>query len=111
VLTDDDRLRLLKARDGKRFEDRRAKAIFMLLFDCGIRRAEMAGLGLEDEDFESVPPSIVVLGKGQKRRRVQFSDETAMELIRYLKVRQRHRFGGHSAMFLGLDRESTTRCR
>jgi site-specific recombinase XerD len=102
VLTEDDRDRLIRACDGRTFEDRRDKAIVLLLFDTGVRRSELAGLGVEDVDFSSVPPSILVLGKGAKRRRVPFGNETAMALTRYLRARTQHRQAVHPALLLGL---------
>jgi site-specific recombinase XerD len=102
VLTEEDRDRLIRACEGRRFEDRRDMAIVLLLFDTGVRRAELAGLAVADIDFEAVPPSITVLGKGAKRRTVPFSDQTAVALTRYLRVRRQHRMAEHSALLLGV---------
>jgi len=48
VLTEDQLRRLLRACDGKAFEERRDTAILRLLIDTGMRREECAGLKVED---------------------------------------------------------------
>ena len=65
VLTDDLR-RLLKACEGKGFEDRRDTALVRLLLDTGARRAELVGLGVGDVDFDH--NVALVLGKGRRPR-------------------------------------------
>jgi site-specific recombinase XerD len=52
VVSDADLVRLLKACDGKDFLSRRDAAIIRLLLDTGMRRSELAGLRVEDIDFE-----------------------------------------------------------
>jgi site-specific recombinase XerD len=44
ILTDEELSRLIKACEGKTFEDRRDAAMIRLLLDSGMRRAELAGL-------------------------------------------------------------------
>src|SRR5206468_3359968 len=53
VIADDELTRLLKACEGKTFEDRRDAAILRLLIDTGMRREEIAGLSVEDIDMET----------------------------------------------------------
>jgi site-specific recombinase XerD len=50
VLTDDQLKALLKACEGKAFEDRRDTALIRLLIDSGMRRAELAGMKVTDVD-------------------------------------------------------------
>ena len=64
--TDDQLRRLLKACEGREFADRRDAAILRLLVDTGMRRAEIAGLRVEDVDFDH--DVAVVLGKGRRPR-------------------------------------------
>lgn len=80
--------KLLKVTDGATFEARRDKAVIAILLDCGLRRAEIAGLHVNDVDF---PGSIIRVrhGKGDRERHVSFGSETAVVLHRYLRIRSR----------------------
>src|SRR5262249_7080016 len=53
VLTDEQLSKLLKVCSGTTFDNRRDTAIIRLLLDAGMRRAELAGMKLEDVDFEN----------------------------------------------------------
>ena len=66
VLGEDELRQLLKACEGREFEQRRDTAIIRLLLDTGMRRAECGGLRVEDIDFEM--NTAVVLGKGRRPR-------------------------------------------
>jgi site-specific recombinase XerD len=79
---------LLATVAGTDFEERRDAAILRLFLDSGIRRAEIAGLRLEDVDFDH--KIVVVLGKGSRPRAVPFGRKTAQAIDRYLRVRGRH---------------------
>lgn len=59
--------------------------IFELLYGCGLRISELAGLDLTDIDRGE--RWIVVLGKGNKQRQVPFGAKAASALDRYLTVR------------------------
>lgn len=61
--------------------DERARVIVLLEGQCGLRRAEVAGLTMRDVDL--VEGSIRVVGKGSRTRVVYPSDET-LEAIRIL---------------------------
>ncbi len=63
----------------------RDKAIFELLYGCGIRNAELTGLNLEDIHWAN--EAILVRGKGQKQRYVPLGDAAAMALRAYLTER------------------------
>ncbi|MDP8905603.1 MAG: tyrosine-type recombinase/integrase [Chloroflexota bacterium] len=76
---------LLKATAGTDFESRRDRAIVSLLLDSGMRRAELAGIRLEDLDMER--EDVIVMGKGRRPRVCPFEAETARDLSRYLKAR------------------------
>jgi len=90
-----------------RFPDKivRDRAIFELLYGCGLRLAELEGLNLEDFDWRE--RWIRVRGKGRKEREVPFGAKAAEALERYLEVRKKalpvnhdepalllHRWGG-----------------
>jgi site-specific recombinase XerD len=99
ALVDDDVLRkILKACEGSNFADRRDAAMIRLLVDTGMRRAECAGLKVEDVDVrEGVA---VVLGKGRRPRACPFGAKTAQALDRYLRVRKSHPFAHTDALWL-----------
>lgn len=99
VLSAEDIGRLLKACEGKTFEDRRDGAIIRLLLDTGLRRQEIASLTLEDVDFDS--QMVQVLGKGGRYRTVPFGRKAARDLDRYLRIRQQHRDAGMPNLWLG----------
>ncbi len=60
-------------------------AIFELLYGCGIRISELAGLNLADVDLPG--RWLVVRGKGRKERQVPFGSKAAAALERYLTER------------------------
>lgn len=89
VLADDELTSLLKACDGKTFEDRRDTAIVRLFIDTGIRLGEMAGIAVADLDLDR--QCVVVTGKGNRGHVVTFGNKSALALDRYLRLRGRHR--------------------
>ena len=92
--------RLLKACEGKLFENRRAMAMMRLLLDTGMRRQKLLGLTISDLDFEQ--NVALVLGKGRRGRACPFGYKTAQALHRYLRARAQHRLADHTdALWLG----------
>jgi integrase/recombinase XerC len=63
----------------------RDRAIFELLYGCGIRVSELAGLNLEDID--RTEGWLRVRGKGKKERQVPLPGQAAQSLERYLAER------------------------
>jgi integrase/recombinase XerC len=63
----------------------RDRAIFELLYGCGLRVSELAGLNLEDLDREEA--WLLVRGKGKKERQVPLPGKAAESLARYLSER------------------------
>ena len=100
VLTDQQLKALLKACEGRSFEERRDTAIILLLVDTGMRRAEIAGLKVEDLDLEA--NVALVLGKGRRPRGCPFGRRTALAIDRYVRVRARHRDSQTPDLWLGL---------
>jgi site-specific recombinase XerD len=92
VLSDDQLRALLKACEGRAFEDIRDTAIIRLLIDTGCRRSELAGLLVDDVviDVRAGRGAITVLGKGRRVRTVPFGTKTALALRRYQKAREGH---------------------
>lgn len=100
VLRDDDLERLWKVTSGTSFEDRRDRAILRLLLDTGMRRAELAGLRLEDFDKEL--KTALVLGKGRRPRAVPYDKLAAQDLDRYLdRARSHHPHADEPWVWLG----------
>lgn len=87
---DDDVLRkLLKVCQGKDYVQLRDTALIRLMFDTGLRRAECAGLTVEDVDMQD--DVVHIMGKGRKPRSVPFGKKAGLALDRYLRARAKHR--------------------
>jgi site-specific recombinase XerD len=100
VIREDEIRKLLAACDGTGFDDRRDKAILLLLWDTGIRRAEIAGLRLEDVDDEH--DILMVVGKGRRPRAVPFGKKAGKALMMYIeKARKSHPEAGSEWVWLG----------
>ncbi|MEX1093904.1 MAG: tyrosine-type recombinase/integrase [Acidimicrobiia bacterium] len=100
VLSDDELRALVKACEGKRFEDRRDDAIVRLFIDTGMRLGELAGLTLETIDLDL--EVAVVLGKGRRLRSVPFGKSTTRALDRYVRTRRLHKAADQPWLWLGL---------
>lgn len=76
-------------------------AIVELLYAAGLRVGELAGLDLDDLDFER--RTVVVLGKGNKERTVPFGQPAARALHAWLQTGRPsfYREGSGAALFLG----------
>lgn len=99
VLTEAELSKLLAATKGNTFDERRDAAIVRLLFDGGLRLAELVGLSVEDLDFEADVAH--VMGKGRRPRAVPFGAKTGEALRRYLRMRARHRHAKLSNLWVG----------
>jgi integrase/recombinase XerC len=64
----------------------RDRAIFELLYGCGIRNAELVGIDLGDIHWAN--EAILVRGKGRKERYVPLGDAAAQALRAYLPLRE-----------------------
>ncbi|MBI4874814.1 MAG: tyrosine recombinase XerC [Acidobacteria bacterium] len=71
--------------DLDRPQPERDRAIFELLYGCGLRVSELTGLNLADIDFTE--RWLRVRGKGRKERQTPFVGQAAAALERYLAVR------------------------
>lgn len=102
-LTDAD-VRALLAAAKRTSQPRRDEAILLLLLDTGLRASELCGLTMADVDLAA--RLAVVLGKGNKRRQVAFSRQTAKALWSYLQEDER----GHTdPLFLSQQGGALTR--
>jgi site-specific recombinase XerD len=99
MLTGEQMKALLADCAGNALGNRRDKAIVMLLADTGMRRAELAGLTLEDLDL---PLRVAhVVGKGRRPRTVPYGARTAQALDRYLRSRRQHPLTERAELWLG----------
>jgi len=92
--------RLLRVCSGSTFSDRRDTAIIRLLLDTGLRRAELAGLILDDLDPDN--QVLHVQGKGGRARVVPYGRKAAQALDRYLRARTAHKGARDRALILTL---------
>jgi site-specific recombinase XerD len=99
VMSMDTMKALLRACDGKTFQDRRDNAILTLFYDSGIRLAEMAGIHLTDLDLDAM--QVWVTGKFDRPRLVRFSPQTVRTIDRYIKLRGGHPDRTSTALWLG----------
>jgi site-specific recombinase XerD len=88
VLTEDAIKKLLKACEGKEFEERRDSAIIRLLIDTGMRRQECADIQLTGIDWEL--KTVGILAKGRRPRACPMGAKTAQAIDRYIRVREKH---------------------
>lgn len=99
VVTNGELSQLLKVCAGKDFEARRDLAVLSLMADTGIRRAECAGLKLEDVDLNF--KIVQVLGKGRRPRQIPFGATTARAIDRWLRIRSKHALAETDSLWLG----------
>ncbi|HVB53471.1 MAG TPA: tyrosine-type recombinase/integrase [Candidatus Acidoferrales bacterium] len=99
VATEDDLRRLLKAAEGKTFEDRRDAAVILTFIDTGARLSEVALLRLSDVDLEH--RTVRVMGKGRRPRDLALGTRATLVLNRYLRMRPLHRTARLDALWLG----------
>jgi integrase/recombinase XerC len=64
----------------------RDRAIFELLYGCGIRNSELVGLDMGSVKWRD--DAVLVRGKGKKERLVPLGDEAAVALRAYLPLRE-----------------------
>lgn len=91
--------KLLRTCWGRDFAARRDQAILRLFIDTGMRRGELAGLRVEDIDFDQ--DVAYVLGKGVRPRACPFGAKTGQALDRYLRERTRRPDASLAWVWLG----------
>jgi integrase/recombinase XerC len=101
VVSDATVKRLLAGCVGTDFVSRRDNAIIRLFMDTGLRRAELAGLTMDDLDIGRGTNYVEVLGKGRRPRQVPFGAKTAQALDRYIRVRIAHPQAIAAQLWLG----------
>ena len=83
---------------GDSYKEVRARTLFILLYETGLRRSELTGLNNADVDFETC--QLKVTGKRNKQRIVPFGAELADTLKGYIAVRDEQVKGDCDALFL-----------
>ncbi|HYM15406.1 MAG TPA: tyrosine recombinase XerC [Dehalococcoidia bacterium] len=86
---------LIAAADGERPADLRDRALLEVMYACGIRVSEAAGLDVSAVDLEEM--SMVVTGKGNKQRLVVMGEPARAALDRYLRRGRGALHGGRAA--------------
>jgi site-specific recombinase XerD len=109
VITEDQLNALVRACAGSGFDERRDKAIILILLDTGIRLAEISGLRPEDVEIPRAPATttLKVVGKGRRPRTVAVGRDAASALQWYLKVRSGHAAAREPWLWLGLKGKFT----
>lgn len=96
---DDDSLSaLVAACSGGGFPERRDRAMIRLLFDSGVRRAELIGLRMSDLELRK--RLVLVEGKGGRKRLVPLGLKATQALLAYLRARERHPDAGREELWL-----------
>jgi len=103
--------RLLAHPDRRTRTGLRDALLLALLYDCGLRVSELAGLRLDQVDLEAW--LIRVRGKGDKERFVPFGEEARAAVIAYLSGARgvSRRAGGNNHLFPGARGGHLTRQR
>lgn len=83
--------------DNSDFEEVRDKLIIMMLYETGIRRAEL--IGLKDKDVDEIKGELKVLGKRNKERIVPFGRELADRISEYRLMRAEQVGGASTESF------------
>ena len=104
-LRDADLKRLLKACEGRAFEDRRDMAVIRLLIETGVRRTELTNLTTDDVDRENRVIHVqATSSKGRRGRTVGFGAKASVAVGRYLRARRAHPLARRGARELWLGR-------
>lgn len=98
VLTENQLRALLAGAKSNAFVDRRDNAILRLLLDTGGRLSEVAGLAVDDLDFDN--DVVHVLGKGRRPRALPFGQQTGLALGRYVRTRAKEKLSHRPELWL-----------
>jgi len=109
VLSDTQGTRLLATCKGTSWYDRRDRAIIRIMLDTGLRRQELLALDVDDVQWgergsrepQAGPLLHVRRAKGGAIRHVPIGTKAAVELDRYLRVRDEYAKPDATALFIG----------
>jgi integrase/recombinase XerC len=99
VLTDDELRRVLATCRGRGFYEVRDLAILRVFISSGCRLEELTALKVGDLDLPAATAHVT--GKGRRDRRVGLGVKAVTALGRYLRARERHRYGDLPYLWLG----------
>ena len=92
---------MLKACNGREWDDRRDAAILRVMESTGLRRAEVAGLTVDSVNLADLTLTVEAgTSKGRRQRTVPFTTETAVAIDRYLRERAKRKYARTGALFL-----------
>jgi integrase/recombinase XerD len=83
----------------------RDKAIFELLYSCGLRISEAIELKYSDIDYEN--RLIRIMGKGSKERIVPMGDEASRLIRKYIEESRREIIGSRDSEFLFISKKGS----
>lgn len=92
-------MELLQAVNGEHAQ--RDYCMIVLLLNCGLRRAELAGINLRDIQGDN---TLRVRGKGNKERVIFLNDACRAAIDEYLKVRPKDNVVDRDALFLSRNK-------
>jgi len=98
TLSPDEAIRLVTFEDDST-AGIRDRAVFELLYSCGLRIAELVGLNLDSIDYNA--REVRVTGKGNKTRIIPVGEPAINAVQRWLAVRPPPKRAGDIALFLG----------
>ena len=107
ILTEGEVGRLLETCDGSASLDLRDRALFELIYGCGLRASEACSLRLRDVDCTG--GTLRVRGKGNKTRVVPLLGEVRKAVERYLAAGRGEAPGDPEALFLSRNRRPLRR--
>jgi integrase/recombinase XerD len=99
-LTDAQLRALLATCSGKAFHHVRDRAVIMLMFETGLRAAELTGMTTGDVNLDA-RLAVIRRGKGGRGRLVRFSPQCNAALDDYAHLRRRHQRAPSEAFWLG----------
>lgn len=100
---------LIKACGGQRFDDRRDKAIVLVLMDTGVRLGELAGMRVGDITQGRSPAPWVIRVKGKTGAGdVALANKASLALHQYLVARANHPRSHEPWLWLGLKGQLTS---
>ena len=94
---------------GDNYKDVRARTIFILFYETGIRLAEL--IGMDDKDVDFSARQLKVTGKRDKQRIVPFGEELASALRRFIEVRNEQVCRNSTALILTEKGERMSRAQ
>lgn len=97
--------RLLEEQEEESLPELLARTLIATLYECGLRRSELAGL--KDADVDLRGQTLKVLGKGGKERIIPFGNNLAELLIQW-RERRNETFGNTDTFFVSLRGKAMT---